>query len=219
MELSSLSRALVNFNEKELLSIIGRELNSNRDPLSIAEELRVGIQEVGDRFGKGEFFLAELVAAAKFFENGMRLVEPRLTKSADEKTLGKVLIGTVAGDVHDLGKNIVCIVLKMNGFEVHDIGVNVPVQTFVDKANELNPDIIGISCLLTTSVDPMKTTIQELKKAERKRHCKILIGGGIINEKVREYVGADYFGANAMEAVQILKEIVGGFGEARHGQL
>ena len=139
MELSSLSRALVSFNEKELLSIIGRELSSNTNPLSIVEELRAGIQEVGDRFGKGEFFLAELVAAAKFFEKGMKLVEPRLTKSADRESLGKILIGTAAGDVHDLGKNIVGIVLKMNGFEVHDIGVNVPLKPLSKRQTKSIP--------------------------------------------------------------------------------
>jgi len=209
MELSNLSQALLNFNEKELLRIINMDLENNKNPLSIVEELRIGIQEVGDRFGKGEFFLSELVAAAKFFEKGMKLVEPKLTEVINEKKIGKVLIGTVTGDIHDLGKNIVIIVLKINGFEVHDLGVNVPIQTFVEKTKELNPDIVGLSCLLTTSIDPMKKTIDEIRKIDNSSKFKIVVGGGIVNEKVREYVGADYWGGDAIETSRILKKIVG----------
>jgi 5-methyltetrahydrofolate--homocysteine methyltransferase len=169
----------------------------------------MGIQAVGDRFEKGEYFLAELIAAAKFFEKGIKLVEPKLTKQIDEKTTGKILIGTVAGDIHDLGKNIVIIVLKINGFEVYDLGVNVPIQTFVEKVKERNPDIVGISCLRTTSIEPMKKTIEELRRVESCPRCKIVIGGGIVSERVREYVGADYYGGHAIETVKILKTIVG----------
>lgn len=209
MELSNLSQALLGLNEKEVLRIINIKLADNEDPLSIIEELRMGIQAVGDQFGKGEFFLAELIAAAKFFDKGMKLVEPRLTKPAEDKSIGKIVMGTVAGDIHDLGKNIVITLLKINGFEIQDIGVNVPIETFVEKAKEFGPNIVGISCLLTTSIEPMKKTIEELRKVQTGSRYKIMIGGGIVTERVREYVGADFCGTDVVEALQIAKTIVG----------
>lgn len=209
MELSNLSQALLNLNEKEVLNVINTKLNKNENPLSIVEELRMGIQAVGDRFEKGEYFLAELIAAAKFFEKGIRLVEPKLTKHIDEKNTGKIVIGAVAGDIHDLGKNIVIIILKINGFEVHDLGVDVPIETFIEKVKELKPDIVGLSCILTTSIEPMKKTIEGLRSLGNRERFNIMIGGGIVTEKVREYVGADYCGANAVEAVRIAKSVMG----------
>jgi 5-methyltetrahydrofolate--homocysteine methyltransferase len=209
MELSKLGQALLNLNEKEMLNLINTKLNENENPLSIVEELRIGIQAVGDLFEKGEYFLAELIAAAKFFDKGIKLVEPKLTKPIDEKTSGKIVIGTVAGDIHDLGKNIVIIILKVHGFEVHDLGVDVPIQTFIEKVKEIKPDIVGVSCLLTTSIEPMKKTIEGLRDLGAKGRSIIMIGGGIVSERVREYVGADYWGANAVQAVSIAKSIMG----------
>jgi len=208
MELSDLGQALLNLNEKEILRIISTKLNNNIDPLSIVEELRIGIQAVGDQFGKGELFLVELIAAATFFDEAIKLVEPRLTKVSEDRCIGKIVIGTVAGDVHDLGKNIVITMLKINGFEIQDLGVDVPTKTFVEKVKEFTPDIVGISCLLTTSLDPMKKTISELRKAQNNPRCKIMIGGGIVTEMVREYVGADYYGKDVVEALRIAKSIV-----------
>lgn len=209
MELSNLSQALLDLDEEEVLRLIDTKLNNNEDPLSVIDELRIGMEAVGDKYEKGEYFVSELVVAKEFFEKGIELLEPRIIRVGDEKAIGTVVIGTVAGDVHELGKNIVITILKINGFKIYDLGVDVPIDAFVEEVKSLNPDIVGISCLMTTSIKSMKETIARLRKLEGSNRFKIMIGGGVVNEKVREYVSADFWGANAAQAIKISNTIMG----------
>jgi len=209
MELSNLSQALLNLDEEEVLRLIDIKLNNNEDPLSVIDELRIGMEAVGDKYEKGEYFVSELVVAKEFFEKGIEILEPKIKRKGDEKALGNIIIGTVSGDIHELGKNIVITILKINGFKIHDLGVDVPIPTFIEEVKRVNPDIVGMSCLMTTSIEPMKKTIEGLRKLENSDRFKIIIGGGIITEKVRGYVKADFWGANAAEAAKISKTIMG----------
>lgn len=214
MELPKLSQALLDLNEEEVIRLIDIRLTNGEHPLSIIEELRIGMEAVGDKYEKGEYFVSELVVAKEFFEKGIELLEPKIMRVGGEKVIGAVVIGTVAGDIHELGKNIVITILKINGFKIYDLGVDVPVKTFIEEVKRLNPDIVGMSCLMTTSIESMKETIEGLRKLEGSNRFKIIIGGGVVNEKVGEYANADFWGVNAAEAVKISKKIMGSLQEA-----
>ena len=138
------------------------------------------------------------------------MVKPKLSKNVEAKRLGKFVMGTVAGDIHDIGKNIVTFMLDINGFEVYDLGVDVSPEEFVEKIKETSAPIVGLSGFLTLSYDSMKQTIEAIKNAGLRDKVKIMIGGGQINEEIREYTSADAYGKDAMAAVSIAKEWIGG---------
>jgi 5-methyltetrahydrofolate--homocysteine methyltransferase len=208
MSADSVSAALINLNESQCVALVRQEADAGRNPLQILEELRRGMEEVGNRFEKSQYFLTELVMAAEIFKECMAYVEPKL-KGRSVPTVGVVLMGTVQGDIHDLGKNIVAAVLTGAGFEVHDLGVDVPPEKFVEKAKELNPAIIGLSALITVSVRSMKTTIAQLRAAGIR--SKIVIGGGIVSrdERVKDFVGADAVAKDAVEGLHLAQGFVG----------
>jgi 5-methyltetrahydrofolate--homocysteine methyltransferase len=162
---------------------------------------------VGKRFEEGEYFLPELVLAGEMLEQVGAIAKPLIKQGpgGEAKKLGKVLMGTVHGDLHDIGKNIVSFMLDINGFEVKDIGVDVPVKTFIDEINGYQPDIVGLSGFLTLAFDSMKETIAAIDKAGLRGKLRIMIGGGQIDETVRSYTGADAFGVNAVEAVNLCR--------------
>ncbi|MFB0563528.1 MAG: B12-binding domain-containing protein, partial [Candidatus Lokiarchaeia archaeon] len=137
------------------------------------------------------------------------ILEPKLKAGAEVKRLGKVVLGTVFGDIHDIGKDIVKFMLDANGFEVHDLGVDVSKEKFVEKIKEVNPEIVALSGFLTLAYDSMKETIEEIKKTGLRDKAKIMIGGGQMDETIREYVGADAYGKDAVEAVTLAKKWVG----------
>ena len=162
---------------------------------------------VGKRFEDGEYFLPELVLAGEMLDSIGAIAKP-LIKSApgeEPRKLGKVLIGTVHGDLHDIGKNIVSFMLDINGFDVKDIGIDVPAAKFVSEIESYRPDVVGLSGFLTLAFDSMKETIATIDKAGLRKDIKIMIGGGQIDETVRAYTGADAFGVNAVEAVSLCK--------------
>jgi 5-methyltetrahydrofolate--homocysteine methyltransferase len=144
-------------------------------------------------------------------ENIGAIAKPLITQGPDAETkrLAKVLIGTVHGDLHDIGKNIVTFMLDINGFEVKDIGVDVPVKTFIDEINAFKPDVVGLSGFLTIAFDSMKETIEAIESEGMRGKMKIMIGGGQIDEAVRNYTGADAFGVNAVDAVSLCKSWAG----------
>jgi methanogenic corrinoid protein MtbC1 len=166
---------------------------------------------VGQRFEEGEYFLPELVLAGEMLDNIGAVAKPLIKQSegGEQAKLGKVLIGTVHGDLHDIGKNIVSFMLDINGFEVKDIGIDVPVQTFIDEINDFQPDVVGLSGFLTLAFDSMKETIEAFDQAGMRDKFKIMIGGGQIDETVRSYTGADAFGVNAVEAVNLCRGWMG----------
>ena len=166
--------------EDKLLEAVGNCLSSGDEPMSIVEACREGMEEVGSRFAAGEFYVNELICSADLFGRVMKVLGPQLSARGSGATKGRVVIGTVKGDVHDIGKDIVVAMLRCNGFEVYDLGVNIPAQQFVDKVRETGAKVVALSGLLTLAFDGMEETVQALKAAGL--HPKVMIGGGMTNE-------------------------------------
>ena len=204
-----LVNALADLKEKEALKIVEDRLSAGEEPLKILDDARRAMEIVGKRFASSEYFIPDLVYSGEILKAITELVKPKLTKAAETKRLGKVVIGTVAGDIHDIGKDIVVFMLDVNGFEVYDLGVDVPAQKFVDKIKESGAPIVGLSGFLTLAYDSMKQTIEAIKDAGLRDKVKVMIGGGQITEEVRKYTGADAYGKDAMAGVSLAKKWVG----------
>jgi methanogenic corrinoid protein MtbC1 len=203
---------LSDMNEDEAFALAKRMLlEEGVNPLRVLELCRNAMDIVGKRFEKGDYFLPELVLAGEMLENIGAIAKPLIKEAPGEepKKLAKVLIGTVHGDLHDIGKNIVTFMLDINGFEVKDIGIDVPAKTFVDEISRFQPDVVGLSGFLTLAFDSMKETIEAIQEAGLRDKLKIMIGGGQVDETVRNYTGADAFGTNAMDAVSMCKNWMG----------
>ena len=205
-----LIEALADLKEKKVLETAQKRLDRGEDPLKILDDAREAIAIVGQRYSDGTYFIPDLVYSGEILKEITEMVKPKLTGVAETKHLGKVVIGTVAGDIHDIGKNIVTFMLDVNGFEVDDLGVDVPAEKFVDKINEVEPEVVALSGFLTLSFDSMKETVQTIKDAGLRDKVKIMVGGGTLDDTVREHVGADAFGRFAGDAVSLAKEWVGG---------
>jgi len=203
---------LSDMNEDDALALSNKMLfEDGVDPLRVLELCRAAMDIVGKRFEEGEYFLPELVLAGEMLDTIGKVAKPLIKTAPGEeaKKHGKVLIGTVHGDLHDIGKNIVTFMLDINGFEVKDIGIDVPVKTFIKEINEYQPDVVGLSGFLTLAFDSMKETIAAFETEGIRSKFKIMIGGGQIDETVRNYTGADAFGVNAVEAVHLCKNWMG----------
>jgi methanogenic corrinoid protein MtbC1 len=205
-----LVNAMVNMKEKEALDAAKDMIQTGEDPLKILEACKEAMDEVGKRFEKCEYFLPELVMAGGMLRQISDMVKPMLKGEIETQRLGKVVIGTVEGDIHDIGKDIVVFMLDVNGFEVIDLGIDVPGQKFVDAIKESEAPVVGLSGFLTLAFDSMKNTVEAISEAGLRDKVKIMIGGGQIDEEVREYTGADAFGSDAMEAVSLTKKWIGG---------
>jgi len=203
---------LSDMNEDDALALAKRMLfEDKKDPLRVLELCRDAMDIVGKRFEEGEYFLPELVLAGEMLETIGALAKPLVKHAPGEeaKKLGKVLIGTVHGDLHDIGKNIVSFMLDINGFEVRDIGIDVPVDKFIAEISAYQPDVVALSGFLTLAFDSMKETIAAFEQKGMRDKFKIMIGGGQIDETVRAYTHADAFGVNAVEAVNLCKGWMG----------
>jgi methanogenic corrinoid protein MtbC1 len=205
----NLVNLLADLKDKEVLELVKKRLDANEDPLVILEESRKGMEIVGKRFAADEYFLPELVFSGDLLQRVTDLVKPHLTQAAETRRIGKVVIGTVSGDIHDIGLNIVDFMLDVNGFEVYNLGVDVPIENFVNKVKETGAPILGLSGFLTPAFEVMKDTVQAMKAAGMRDKTKIMIGGGQLDEEIRKYSGADAYGKNAMEAVALAKGWVG----------
>ncbi|MBW2063762.1 MAG: cobalamin-dependent protein [Deltaproteobacteria bacterium] len=204
-----LVNAMVSMKEKEAVSIAKELLDGGEDPMNILNACKEAMEEVGNRFEKGEFFLPELVMAGEMLKQISEFVKPKLQGEGKTEKLGKVIIGTVEGDIHDIGKDIVVFMLDVNGFDVLDLGIDVPPQKFVDSIKDFQPSVIGLSGFLTLAFDSMKATVEAISKAGLRENVKIMIGGGQIDEEVRKYSGADAYGTDAMDAVKLAKQWIG----------
>jgi methanogenic corrinoid protein MtbC1 len=200
-----LMKAIADLEENEALKMTKERLERGEDPHLILEESRNGMEVVGKRFSDGTYFLPELIFSAEIFKEITEIVKPRLKKDSSPKRLGKVIIGTVAGDIHDIGKDIVVFMLDVNGFEVYNLGVDVPPKKFVEKIKETNAPVVGLSGFLTLAFDSMKETVEAIKAAGLRDNVKIMIGGGQIDGEIRTYTGADAYGKDAMAAVSLAK--------------
>jgi len=196
---------LADLRDKEVLELVDKRLNQGEDPLKILEDSRKGMEIVGERFAADEYFLPELVFSGNLLQRVTELVKPHLTQAAETKRIGKVVLGTVSGDIHDIGLNIVDFMLDVNGFEVYNLGVDVPAETFADKVKETGAPILGLSGFLTPAFDAMKETVEAVEAADMRDKVKIMIGGGQLDDEIRKYAGADAYGKNAMEAVALAK--------------
>ena len=201
--------ALANLKEQEAIKLVKDRLNAGEDPLKILGDARKGMEIVGNRFASSEYFIPDLVYSGEILKSVTELVKPKLTKEGESKKLGKIVFGTVAGDIHDIGKDIVVFMLDVNGFEVYDLGIDVPVQKFVDKIKETGAPIVGLSGFLTLAFDSMKQTVDAIKTAGLRDKVKVMIGGGQITEDVKTYTGADAYGKDAMAGVTLAKKWAG----------
>ncbi len=204
-----LVEALSDLREGEVLAEMKGLKERNAPLLEIVQLLQEGMKSVGSRFEAGEYYLSELILSSKIFEQAIDLLGKRFEDQALSQ-YGTFVIGTVFGDIHDIGKNIVANILRCNGFKVIDLGVNVPIKKFIAAVEEYKPDILGISCLLTTGFENMKATVKGIEDAGLRSDLKVLIGGGPVNETTCSYVGADGFSINAQEAVELSKKVIEG---------
>ncbi len=199
-----LINAVVEMREDDALRLTEELLDDGTAPMDILDACREALDRIGKRFEKGEAFLPELMLAGEMMTAISAIIKPRMAEESTVEKLGKVVFGTVEGDIHDIGKDIVIFMLDLNGFEVIDLGVDVPPFKFVEAVRETGAKIVGLSGFLTLAFDPMKDTVAALEAAGL-TDVKVMVGGGQINEQIRDYAGADAYGRDAMAAVALAK--------------
>lgn len=193
---------------KNVKALVQQALDENIDAKTILEEgLLSGMMIVGGKFKRNEVFVPEVLVAARAMNAGMAILEPKLVEIGNEP-VGKAVVGTVKGDLHDIGKNLVVMMLKGAGFEVVDLGVDVEPETFVAKAEEVGADVIGMSALLTTTMQNMRETVELLKVKGLRDSYIVMVGGAPINESFAEEIGADYYTPDAASAAETAKKAV-----------
>jgi methanogenic corrinoid protein MtbC1 len=204
-----LVNAIADMKEEEALSLVREMVEDGTDPKAILDAAREAMDIVGERYEKGTYFLPELMLAGEMMTQITEVIKPELAKMPTSEKIGKVLIGTVAGDIHDIGKNIVTFMLDVNGFEVLDLGVDVPAKKFVDTIKEFQPQVVALSGFLTLAFDAMKDTVAAIEGAGLRKNVHIMVGGGQVNEEISKYAGADAYGDNAMVGVNLAKKWTG----------
>ena len=210
--LDQLGEAVLNFDDELAESLSRKAVKEGVDPVVALEEgLARALREVGDRFGRGDAFITELIAAAQAMEAGAGVLNEEIARrGASRKSIGRFLIGTVEGDIHSIGKNIVATMLSAAGFEVIDMGVDVKTEDFVERVRELEPDILGLSALMTTTMTKQREVIEALREADLRDRVKIIVGGAPVTEDWVEEIGADACGLDAGSAVQTARSLMGG---------
>jgi 5-methyltetrahydrofolate--homocysteine methyltransferase len=205
-----LVKAISEIKEDEAVRLVREALEKGEDPYDILNDCQTAMNLVGERYESGEYYLPELIMSGEVLQTISDIVKPIIqSKNADGGEVakkGKVVLGTVKGDIHDIGKDIVGFMLDVNGFEVHDLGVDVPEAKFVEAVKEFKPEVVALSGFLTLAYDSMKSTVAALEAAGLKDGVKIMIGGGQMNDMVKDHVSADAFGMDAVAAVRLAKE-------------
>lgn len=201
---------LADLEEESVLKMVREKLSNGHDPLHILEDCNEGMKIVGQRYERGEYYIAGLIMSGEIFREVVEMIQPLMVKKTEQKSYGRIMVGTVSGDIHDIGKNMVGMLLSCYGFTVIDLGVDVPPDEFAAKAVELKPDIVGLSGLITASFEMMKQTILALRVESEKHNLSfpILIGGGMIDDQVCRYVGADYWLKDAMAGVRLCQSLL-----------
>jgi len=210
-KLEELVDAILTFDSDKVMDATNKAVNAGIDPLKIIEDgLTKGLRVVGKKFEDGELFLMHLVAAAETSKKALNeILEPRIVKAkAERKSFGKIVIGTVAGDIHDIGKNIVASMLFAAGFEVHDLGKDVPVNEFIKKEKEVKANIVASSALLSTTLPVQHEIVKALVAEGLRDKVKVIVGGAPVTEEWVKEIGADGFGENAVEAVNVTKKVL-----------
>ncbi len=203
--------AVVDMQEEEALKIADKLLEEGAEPLSLLDDCREALGIIGDRFAAGECFVPELILGGEMLRQIGDKVKPLIegSGSGPQKKIGKIVFGTVEGDIHDIAKDIVVFMLEINGFDVMDLGVDVPAAKFVEAVKEFKPQVVGLSGFLTLAYDPMKNTVQALADAGLRDGVKVMIGGGQMDDQVAAYAKADAYGKDAMAAVTLSKGWIG----------
>ena len=209
--LADLSNLVVNCEVDKIKDAVKEAIDKGLSPVDIIEKgLADGARTMGDRFQKGELFLTELVLAGEAMKAGIEVLRPEMTKrKLVRRSLGKITIGTVKGDIHDIGKGIVAVMLEATGFELVDLGVDVAPERFLENVNSLQPEILGMSALLSTTAPELKVVVTTLEKANSRRKVKIIVGGAAVNPELASQIGADGYSDNAVDAVKMTKNLVG----------
>lgn len=207
--LETIKNSVIDGESEEVAALVEKALAKGADPLNILNSALIkGIQVVGDEYEGGNFYLPDLVLGAEAMETGLAAIRPLLSGKEQQEPQGRIIIGTVKGDLHDIGKNIVGTLLKANGFEVIDLGVDVSAEKFMENIRELKPDIVGLSALLTTTVSMQKDLLELLTEEGLRKNIKVIVGGAPVSCKWATEVGADGYGANAAEAVHEVKKLL-----------
>jgi len=206
---NKISESIVNLDEEKAIELANQALNENLDLLEVIEKgYADGIRRVGELWEDGDYFLPELMMGAKIMQNCLDLITPHLQKETKRITHGTVIIATIEGDIHSIGKTIVATMLRAYGFEVHDLGADVSIEKIIDKAIEKNADIIGVSALLTTTMIGQKTLIQKLKERNLGDKFKVILGGAPVTTSWVEECNAAGFAENAVKAVSLVKTLI-----------
>lgn len=187
---------------------VEQALAVGEDPAAVLDSMVSAMGEVGRLFEEGEYFVPEMLIAARAMKTGMEILKPQLV-DADIQPVGKIVAGTVKGDLHDIGKNLVCMMLEGAGFQVVDLGADVSPEAFVNAVQQHHPDFIAMSALLTTTMPNMQNTIEALKAAGLRDQVKVLIGGAPITDAYAEKIGADGYAPDASRAVKLAKSLAG----------
>ena len=201
---------VADLNENEALALVEERVAQGQDPLAIIEDCQEGLRQVGERYERQEYYLSGLIMAGEIFREVMEIVQPIIVEQFTGKETGTILLGTVRGDIHDIGKNNLSMLLTCYGFSVHDLGVDVPPSEFLLQAIQVRPDLIGLSGLLTSSYDAMKETIDLIRMTgdPEINSIPIVIGGNQLNDQVSKYVGADYWLNDAMSGVRLCQQLL-----------
>lgn len=208
----AMAQSIIDGEEEDARALAERALRENVDPLQAINEGYVpGIREVGESFSCGEAFLPELVMAGEAMKAAIAVLEPEMARRGTARQiLGRVVIGTVQGDIHDIGKTLVATLLSANGFEVYDLGVDVAIPRFVEKAREVGADIVGVSALLTTTMVRQRDVIEALEDAGLRPKTKVIVGGAPVTRSWAEEIQADGYSEDAVGAVELAKSLMAG---------
>jgi corrinoid protein of di/trimethylamine methyltransferase len=206
-----MAKAVIDGLPDRARALAAEALDAGIEPLAaINQGFKPGMDVVGEGFARGELFIPDLMMSGEAMKAAIATLEPELMKRKQQReVLGKVVIGTVQGDIHEIGKTLVATMLSANGFEVHDLGVDVSPQQFIDKVREVNANVVGLSALLTTTILNQETVILTLKEAGLRDQVKVIIGGVPASTEWAEEIGADGYAENATEAVAVVKQLVG----------
>jgi len=206
--LEFIRNSLANLDASLTLKYVSDSLKHDVSIMDVINSLADGMKLIGKKYEENEYFIADLIAAVEIFNESMNILKPKILERREAKPLGKVVIGTVEGDIHDVGKNLVKILLEANGFEVVDLGVDVSSEKFADAVKKYKPDIVGISTLLTSTMMNMKNIVEVLEREGLRNDVKIVIGGAPVTQQFAESIGADAYGENTFKAVEICKNLV-----------
>jgi 5-methyltetrahydrofolate--homocysteine methyltransferase len=204
-----LTDAIVGMDEDGAMRLVSSMLDAGADPAEVLEEAKAAMTVLGDKFECEEVFIPELIMGGEIMKGIADELKPRIKGEAAVADRGTIVLGTVAGDIHDIGKDVVVLMLDVNGYDVHDLGIDVPIDRFVAAINEMRPQVVGLSGLLTLAFDSMKATIEGIGDAGLRDQVKIMIGGSPVDEQICTYTGADGWGRDAAAALRMAAEWTG----------